>query len=397
MALLRVIETALILEFMLACLTACSVMLGAASLASLAIAVNIILVVAIFSMAVASSKSIKSLNFGLVLLMFALSFVGIFYNAKNGVSFEYIKKWLMFNCTVMLYYSVCEIPVVTTRVVKAYWGSGVVLTLCMFYMYFTGRHYPIAGGITLNFPNPNFTGICVLSVFLTMFSLYGFVEKRQTKILLIGVLAILAYLIYLTAARACMISALFFIFAVALYRGKYRQWVSWFIVLFPLLFALLYMAVIINASVQEDLAFAESEGKTVTSRFTVWSSAFDDVRENPLLGRYVGQSNLHNTHLDTMAAFGIPVLLFLTAFLASILQNIGRQATKPHQLNAIFGFYAIIISGTFEAAMFSGSQGMYAMAAGLLLVAKYQGQTTVDESVRYGNPAFYRQSFEQRR
>ena len=117
------------------------------------------------------------------------------------------------------------------------------------------------------------------------------------------------------------------------------------------------------------------EGKAVSSREMIWEFGLKYFYDHPLLGSYYhiskgsGISQLHNTHLDILVSYGLVPALFFIALLYRALERI--LANSPTKLSniSIFAFFAIIIQGSFEAALVSGGVGLYILSFGFLLIA----------------------------
>ncbi len=377
-------EILFIIEMYIACAITCTVMLGLGNLASKLIAVNYIIVMLIFGSIVSNQITAKKAKTLVALaLIMVCSVIGVSVTGR-GLSFDYMKKLIMFICTMTVYYCVNEVTV-TKKMIKSYFIVTIIITLTFFYMYFSGNHAAVARGITFNLGNPNFTGICLLCTFLSVFLIYDFVDNKLYKFLIICTLAFLFYLIKLTLARSCLIAALAMIFMKLFYKGKYHKTVSFLVLIFPLVFAFLYLELVNNPVVMEKLDFLVSTGKSLTSRVGIWKRALGIIKDNLFFGNYyratdgIGLGQLHNIMLDTLAAFGIVVFSMVIFLLNSILNQIGEKITHKYQLASIFAFYAVIFSGVFEAGMFSNSQGMYILTAGMLMLAKYDKTDTLTQ------------------
>jgi len=73
-------------------------------------------------------------------------------------------------------------------------------------------------------------------------------------------------------------------------------------------------------------------------------------------------SQMHNSHLDIAASYGIPVLILVCVLLARWL----RQGRGRYMI----GFACALLLGLGEAAVFSGGLGIYIFAGLFLLLAK---------------------------
>lgn len=79
-------------------------------------------------------------------------------------------------------------------------------------------------------------------------------------------------------------------------------------------------------------------------------------------------SQLHNTHLDVLCSYGIvPFLLFIKLLYKNIIQIL-RKANTFYKYAAFTSFCAVLIMGTFEAAVVSGSMGLNLLTVGFIVL-----------------------------
>ena len=78
---------------------------------------------------------------------------------------------------------------------------------------------------------------------------------------------------------------------------------------------------------------------------------------------------MHNTHLDVMASYGIPVTILVCCFLFYIIYNRGNRYSREQVLFLIAFMFSIVL-GIGEAALFSGGQGLYIFIGCLLLLSR---------------------------
>lgn len=149
-------------------------------------------------------------------------------------------------------------------------------------------------------------------------------------------------------------------------------------VLFPLIFAIIYMVQIYNPIIGESLNFLSSLGKGLDSRFSIWSNAFEVIKNNFVFGNYnkisegTGMSQLHNTHIDVIASYGCFVFVAFIIYLYKITFRIAKSCETRLQKIALASFFAVLIMGSGEAAFVSGSVGMYILSCSFLLIARYK-------------------------
>ncbi len=372
----KAIEKTIIVLFYAATLIACFLMLDIRTVSSALLNLNFIVVLILLIEVVFSTKRVKAKKFVALGLTIVFSFLGMILHSHT-LSIGYMRKWIMFVCCIILFYVISEIKI-SSKMLKHYYICGVMLSAMYIYMYISGNHYVYALAITFNLGNPNFTGLCISCAILCLTSC--FVYKKTRNIILwiirLALLAFLVYLIIMTRARSSLFALAFFLL-LCLYRGRIHKTTIMVILLVPLFFAVIYLQVIHNEFIMSFFDFLLAEGKELTSRVSIWTNAFDLIKEYPLLGNYdivtesSGIGHMHNANIDIMASFGIPVFICLTLFLYFVLSEIVDGINNRAQRISLYGFYALMFFSIFEAALFVGSQGMYVLAGGLLMSAKY--------------------------
>lgn len=321
----------------------------------------------------------------LPLLLIATALVNVLVNGllsnEANLGFDYFKKVIMFSAFVlMLYFS--EKDFVSDKTISIVKGVPVVCALLLVVSYFfLGNTTRYAGGVTLGFSNPNFTGMWLLhlSIYTLLFVIYE--EKHFLLRVFSGILFVSAvWLIFQTKARSCLIGIVLFcaLCLIGKVLGKYiarNAIVSTAVIITPILVVILYHY-LLNASWFLNLFSSfVSAGKGLDSRLAVWDPAIKLLKSNFILGDYSGISNgtgasqLHNTHLDVICSYGIvPFLLFLS-LLNSVCRRVSEQSMEYSNYCALCGFISVIIMGSFEAAVVAGAMGMNILTAGLIILA----------------------------
>ena len=299
---------------------------------------------------------------------------------------DYPKKLIMFAMTVIF---LCVADRVRTgeqlvRITQvAVDGLTVLMTLMLFLAY--DRMHLIDGKVTryltLGFANPNPLAIFVTCMYMLTFC--SLLKKQSTKQRYFRVAVLTAQIFILLGTRSrngLMFSGLFTVAAfVVLWREKvkdltgisikmrFKLWQAVAIAVFPMVFAMIYMAVVNAEWVEKLFSFMISEGKGLDSRVKEWTPAFEAIKASPLIGAYygvsggTGSSQMHNTHADTAASYGIPVMLLVSAILAfSIYQN-GKTYADKKSFLYMGAFCCAMLMGTFEAAFLSGIDIIYLM------------------------------------
>lgn len=288
----------------------------------------------------------------------------------NGIGFDYVKKLIMFCAFVfLLYYATRRDTVVsdTTARIIEYAPLAFSLFLVVSY-YFLGNNERRGEGLTLGFSNPNFTGMWLLHCFLfvALFIIKVFDGASKWRLLAAPLLPILFSLIQETEARGSVVGVIFFLLLLLLggLLKRIPRVFSFFIAVFPIVYALVYLELIDIEWFRETFSFLESEGKTLDSRVGIWQRSFEFFRVSPILGDYfgisggTGQSQLHNTHIDVLCSYGILALLLFVKFLYDRLASVLSKAKGLYGNAAVFAFCAVVIAGSFEAAIVAGAMGL---------------------------------------
>ncbi len=293
-----------------------------------------------------------------------------------ALSFDYMKKWIMFASTVNMFFWVSNSDI-SEDMIKSLKKTASLIALLFVFAYIiekTGISDTFNGALTFNFSNPNFTAISILPISFYMFILASEYKTKLRGGLFLTLALILIWFVWQTTARACILAVIAF-FVMLIFCRKYSRIVTFMVVIFPLAFAVIYMK-LIDTEFMSWFEILESEGKALNSRERIWGYVFAIIKRNPGWGNYYiatngsGLANLHNIHLDTIASYGSIVFAFTVWIMMAVLNKIGEGVRKWGMVG-ISAFYAIIFSGTFEAALFSGSQGVYFLVGGFLMMAKY--------------------------
>lgn len=306
-------------------------------------------------------------------------------------SFSYFKKLIMFVMT-LLYLQTCSRMNVHGKVVKFFRCTVelLILYLIVAYVVLDERTYLIGNRIsaylTFRFSNPNLTGLFLACLYMLEFPRLFEKDKWIKKLYRIGLLAALLVFVVLTKSRNSLIITLLFtagcIVLMFLPKLKLRMGTlaAVGVILVPAGFVAVYMAVVYNADIQEFFGFLVEKGKSLDSRMEIWEPALDYLRESPIIGVYsqitdgTGTAQMHNTHLDMACSYGVPVLLLVCALLFRWLNQRNQCYENKESFAYILGFAYAIIMGMGEAALFSGSLGLYILVGFFLLMANRGAQ-----------------------
>lgn len=333
----------------------------------------------------------------LAALIIVISFFHVALQAETW-SFGYYKKLIMFSCTVLII-PFLDATIITKKHVNLILGINLCIAALYPVMYFFLDNPGYLGRyLTFHHSNPNATAMFLLhSMLYCGIALYYF-KKRVFRLLVLALTLMLVYFIYLTEARSCYIAIAFFVVLVFLNVGlkkdvKFSPKLSLFVLLLPLIIALIYLAVVDSGLLERIFSFFDlGEGKALDSRASIWKEAMEAFVGKPIFGDYYGITmgesghlQMHNTHLDILASYGIlPFVLFVVLLYRKVLRVLPGTTTKFSRM-ALFAFFAVIIQGTFEAALVSGGMGLYIMSFGFLLLAKFNRETDGEKVVKRKN------------
>ncbi len=379
----KIVNSIFVLEVVCVFLAVFSTVWEVNNVASLVISGNFILIAMLIFTTITSNVNKKAMFIWLGVIF--LSYIAMV-SASYTVSFDYMKKWIMFISTISFLYWIL-ISEVNEMMIKSLHICGVALGVMFVVAYFAEKGLPIegymSGALTFNLGNPNMTGMTLLNVFLCVWQARDYVKNSLLKFVYLVLLGVLIYFIWLTKARSCIIAVLFFLVMNAFARNKYHPSLTFWIVIFPLIFAIVYLAYI-DSPIADYFDFMVSEGKSLTSRVIIWENCFKIIKDNPIFGQYydelMGMGQRHNIHLDVLVGYGISTFLIYIWFFNMVINDIGKKVKYDYQMTGILAFYSVLISGIFEAALVSGSQGMYILSCGFLMMAKFNRTKAVSES-----------------
>lgn len=329
----------------------------------------------------------KRYNVWLILLILLTS-INVIINASFStnalIGFDYFKKMLMF-IAFMLLLEFSKSDDVTESTYQFTLNLPCMMAVLLVGSYLTGLNTSrFAGELTLGFSNPNFTGMWLSHFFVYLF-LSMIASKRRFffNVCYVWLLFIIAWLIFESGARSCMIGIIVFLLLCILgiffgFDILKSPFVWGVVLLIPIIFVLLYNQLLDSSWFQKTFSFVISEGKSLGSRLDVWNPAIANFKKSPLFGSYceisqgTGKSQLHNTHLDVLCSYGIlPFVLFLIVLFNNI-KKIIKNKFNYFNYCAFCGFLSIVIIGTFEAGIVAGAMGLNVLTAGLILLAKYE-------------------------
>lgn len=325
----------------------------------------------------------------MVLIIAAVAFINVLINAtltNTSLSFSYIKKVILFVMTLMFLQTAYRMRSDRSmiRFVNGIVDCLTVFLIAMYFLQYSQMHVLngyVTRYLTFRFSNPNLTGLFLTCMYmLEMYRLFS-PEKWYWKLLHIILAIVLVLFIVESQSRNCLLVISLYTLACVwlLFRSRRRLhftkfWAS-IVAWFPLIFALGYMLLIYTPWLQEQLAFLVGEGKSLVSRTIVWGDAFEHIWSSPLFGAYsqisdgTGTSQMHNTHLDVAASYGIPVMILVCFLLHKYVYRHGRFYEDKESFVYMLGFVCAIMLGLGEAALFSGGLSLYIFVGTFLFLS----------------------------
>lgn len=305
--------------------------------------------------------------------------------ARENPSFDYFKKYLMFACTLMYFASMCKIRF--DRGTELFMRRmNTLLVLFLIAMYFLrNRAVHVMNGIDTDylnfcFSNPNITGLFTGCIAMMELFSTGKAKKLSGKLFHGALFCIMTWFVYETRSRNSLIAVLLLVALYCWYGvRKERQFqisrlVCAAAAVVPLPFALVYLFIVNSSTFRRIFSFMVSEGKDLTSRYSMWIGAMQKFLSSPVLGVYdqVSSLQMHNSHVDTMTTYGLIVMLLLCVYLYLLMAQTGSRPVKKSQKLYLLGFMAAIFTGIGETAIYFGGLGIYVFVGAFLLLANQQ-------------------------
>lgn len=338
----------------------------------------------------ALNRTVSSKEIYLVGVLAFITFLNAFISGSGD--FNYFKKCIMFICTV-IWLICCSKANINGRTLILILAINIAINI--FYLLFFKSGFTIFEGealLTLNFSNPNQTGMFLLNsiLYLVIAALgsYGIRRGFSGKLLFIVILAITIPLITsifgmltLTGCRSSFLSIGMFValLIASLFiptRKIFNKNVCFGLSILPFVFVFIYLTYVSALTIDVSFGMQES-GKTTGTRIHVWKPIIEDFFHYLLFGDYygisegTGMSQMHNTHLDVFASYGIIPLIIYCRVLYKIILKSARTISNRIQALGLFAFVSNIGSWSFEASFVAGSGGLFLLTSGFLLIVSY--------------------------
>ena len=288
---------------------------------------------------------------------------------KNSFSYEFLILLLSFTLSTTVWNAGKKIKK-SESLDKFICLVSIIQALYLIYLYFSPRAYYanysqgiVSTYLTLGFPNSNEAGMIVYSTIISLLICFMCFSNKLLKFLIIGILAFLGYLLFLTGSRTCIFGVIFFI-AFVLYNRKgkkvlYKSKVFLFaIVIFPLIFLYLYVYLFNNGyvfnSIFNDKSFFSGREYLYLERLKEW--------DNYLTGNLneFKFNNVHNGLLSILSNTGIIGFILYISY--TVLNLFDLQNNEGNSLISRMGFIALLsifILSSFESSFLTGGKIYY--------------------------------------
>ena len=262
----------------------------------------------------------------LCLAILSMTFFNVLLNCtleNSALSFNYLKKMIMFSCTIVYFRVAVKINIEKSdeRFLKRCIGV-ISCVFALLYIFNNDGMRMLEGRVspylTFKFTNPNLAAMFLLCFLVAEVVFFFRSSSSREKIFHSVLFVCLSWFVFETEARNTMLAWIVFVLVVAFFWLKKSTlifriptFVAITVSIFPALFFIAYLIVIEWPIFSEIFSFIVSTGKELTSRYFVWSSGLSSFGNSPLIGAYsqmsmgTGQSQMHNTHLDIMASYGM--------------------------------------------------------------------------------------------
>lgn len=321
----------------------------------------------------------------LAIFIIVLSFISVIVTYTT-LSVSYFYNWLMF-ASVFLYFSVCfkikikKSTLKTLFIINFLVGISCVIAYVLrynssFYVTNLGVRY-----LTFDFYNPNALALFLVVITIIGMQYFSIYKVRFGLLIQICYVALFVFLIGQTLSRTSLLAIISFIIVSIIFARKKYYYLpkngifKAIVVIFPLLFAFGYMAMIDIISKSGFLSFMASEGKGLDSREYVWNYALNLFGDSPLIGSYgylateSEFSHMHNSHINVLVSYGIIVFALVMVFLYIVLSKSIEKSRGTKNALSVWAFIVCLVLGSGEAILFSGGLSFYLLVGQFLIIS----------------------------
>lgn len=217
--------------------------------------------------------------------------------------------------------------------------------------------------ITLNFSNPNETGLWLTMVFIILTIGMNFQKSIWVRCFLVIELVLMIPILLAIGSRSALIVLLLYvlgyIYIIMKSKLSLNKIVLLVVIVMPIIFYAFYMFLVVpNTELFEKLfAFMTKEGKSLLNREKVWRVITDSFGSLFFSGDYVRfqAEQMHNSLATIFSMYGAPYTVLLCTYMYVNLQRLNNEK----QILSLWGLCAILLTGLFEASIFVGVTGLY--------------------------------------
>lgn len=351
-------------------------------------------------------KNKQKIGLYLFLIVSFISLFAILFDANFKLpSFNYFKKWLIFECFLVVFWLGTFIKFDKSLIRYILLGN-IVISFLIIILYFSGfskSYTGITSGqglLTMNLSNSNLAAILLTMLLMLLFYSIYFFKYKYVKLICFALSILLSFILWETGSRNPFIAFGFaFIFFLIFFKSKKtsptRDKLGLLItILFPLIFSSIYM---IGIWILEANNFKiDTYGKSIFSRFEMWSDAFKFISKDILFGSYfqasngTGQFHFHNSLLDIFVSYGVVSFIFVIIYLFLSFniffnKNGSDKFTAGQQLGIIIflTFYFIGLSESFP--FYSTYNSCVLLFVAIILIKTPIGASIIEENNYYLN------------
>lgn len=317
---------------------------------------------------------------------------------EASLSFDYFKKMIFFFMTI-LFFQISDTIQPDSSLMRTIQISVTALSGLMILYYFadTDSLYMLYGYRTkyllFHFTNPNLAGLflCVFAMMQLGFSASA--ARPAAKLIHLVTAGFLTVFTFFTKSRSSeIVLVAFYVFCCFHWITKRKLRISPFtaglVAVFPMIFAILYMLVVNSTVITSAFSFLVEAGKGIDARVAIWKQAFTAWAQSPLIGAYSqisngsGMSQMHNTHVDILASYGIVSFILTCVYLYRKVRS-GETSGGEQYMHIAFLFALIL--GIGEASLFSGGLCLYIIIGSLLFLRRMEGTGAKEKKTEITN------------
>jgi hypothetical protein len=290
-----------------------------------------------------------------------------------ALTFDSLKCYFIFCSTILYIYLTVELEI-DEKLSRMIVILGVIISalfpISAMLMDYTKHPY-----LTMNFSNPNLTGMYLAEAIFYALIGFAYLKKPVAKIFCVGLLIANIVLLTWTEARNSFLAvALCFaiiLWYLLLWKKRIPNYVLAVSAILPFCFMFLYLAIVDSDFFNNMFAFLVDAGKPLNSRAVIWNRVLTQLGNNVLTGNYfLLMGNAHNSHLVLLASYSAPVMLLTVIYLYHAMKRVKQRCDTGMQTLCLATFLGTLFIGLGEGALFSGGMGLYIICCTPLLLPK---------------------------